>query len=353
MVEERADRTLKSAPRILFVKLSSLGDVVHHLPAVTDVRGRWPNAHVAWAIEPAYADLVRLHPAVDESIAVNLRGLKRGWFRPSEWRALSGWRRTLREGSWDYVVDAQGLIKSAVVARSARGARFGFDAASARERLATRFYDVRLPVARRLHAVERNRRLAASVFGYRLAGAADYGLRAPDAPPEWAPQAPYIVMLHAASHAQKLWPEAYWVELGQRLAASGYVSVLPAGTREERARAHRIALDIPDARVAPPSSLTELAALIARSWAVVGVDTGLTHLAVALGRPTVGLYCATEPQLTGLHGGEHAVSLGAPGKPPSVAEVAAALGLGDPPVAWSRNEPTETPWSRNEPTETR
>jgi heptosyltransferase-1 len=125
------------APRILFVKLSSLGDVVHHLPAVTDVRRRWPNAHIAWAIEPAYADLVRLHPAVDESIAVNLRSLRRGWFRPSEWRAFSGWRRTLREGAWDYVVDTQGLIKSAVVARSARGARFGFDRASGSPRAST------------------------------------------------------------------------------------------------------------------------------------------------------------------------------------------------------------------------
>jgi heptosyltransferase-1 len=319
----------KAAPRILFVKLSSLGDVVHHLPAITDVRERWPNAHVAWAIEPAYADLVRLHPAVDEPIAVNLRSLRRAWFRPSEWRAFSASRRALREGRWDYVVDTQGLIKSAWVARSARGARFGFDAASARERFATRFYDVRLPVARRMHAVERNRRLAASVFGYRLAGAPDYGLRAPEMPPAWAPQRPYLVMLHAASHRQKLWPEAYWVELGQKVAAAGYASVFPAGTPAERAAAHRIALDVPDSSVAPPASLTELAALIARSWAVVGVDTGLTHLAVALRRPTVGIYCATEPQLTGLHGDDHAVNLGGPRAPPSPAQVAAALGVGD------------------------
>jgi len=329
MVEERAGRQDTRAPRILFVKLSSLGDVVHHLPAVTDVRARWPNAHVAWAIEPAYADLVRLHPAVDEPISVNLRNLRRGWFRPSEWRALRESRRTLRDGRWDYVVDTQGLIKSAVIARSARGARFGFDAASARERLATRFYDVRLPVARRMHAVERNRRLAASVFGYRPDGAPDYGLRAPDSPPAWAPGGPYIVMLHAASHRQKLWPEAYWVELGRKLAAAGYASVLPAGTQAERAAAHRIAIDIPGSVVAPPATLTELAALIAHAWAVVGVDTGLTHLAVALGRPTVGLYCATEPQLTGLHGGDQAVSLGGPGAPPSSAQAAAALGLGD------------------------
>jgi len=320
---------LTNAPRILFVKLSSLGDVVHHLPAVTDVRGRWPNAHLAWAIEPAYAELVRLHPAVDEPIAVNLRALRRGWFRPSEWRAISASRRTLREGRWDYVVDTQGLIKSALIARSASGARFGFDASSARERLATRFYDVRLPVARRLHAVERNRRLAASVFGYRLQGAPDYGLRAPEAPPAWVPQGPYLVMLHAASHRLKLWPEAYWVALGQKAAAAGYASVFPAGTPAERVAAHRIALDVPNSVVAPAVSLTELAAALAHSWAVVGVDTGLTHLAVALGRPTVGLYCATEPQLTGLHGGENVVSLGGPRTPPSVAQAAAALGVGD------------------------
>jgi len=317
------------SPRILFVKLSSLGDVVHHLPAVTEVRDRWPAAHVAWAVEPAYANLVRLHPAVDEAIPVNLRSLKRGWYRPSEWGLLRESRRLLRDGRWDYVVDTQGLIKSALIARSAGGARFGFDAASARERLATRFYDVRLPVARRLHAVERNRRLAASVFGYRLAGAPDYGLRAPDAAPAWAPAGPYIVMLHAASHKQKLWPEAYWVELGQKLAAAGYASVLPAGTQPERATAHRIAMDIPGSLVAPPATLTELAALLAHAWAVVGVDTGLTHLAVALARPTVGLYCATDPQLTGLHGGGQAVSLGGPGAPPSAAQAASALGLGD------------------------
>jgi heptosyltransferase-1 len=154
---------------------------------------------------------------------------------------------------------------------------------------------------------------------------------------------PYIVMLHAASHKQKLWPEAYWVELGQKLSAAGYTSVLPSGTQAERAAAHRIAIDIPASVVAPPATLTELAALIAHAWAVVGVDTGLTHLAVALGRPTVGLYCATEPHLTGLHGGDQVVKPRRAGAPPSSAQAAAALGLGGAaPVAWSRNEPTET-----------
>jgi heptosyltransferase-1 len=335
---------MKSAPRILFVKLSSLGDVVHHLPAVTDVMRRWPAAHVAWAVESAYADLVRMHPAIARAIPVNLRSLRRGWHRGGEWRRLRASRREIREGRWDYVVDSQGLIKSAWMAWSAGGARFGLDAASARERFAARFYDVRLPVARHMHAVERNRRLVAQVFGYSVDGiAADYGLAQPSTAPAWAPTTPYIVMLHAASHRQKLWPEAYWVELGQALARKGYTSVLPAGDPAERATAHRIALDIPESLVAPPSELSELAALLAHSWAVVGLDTGLTHLAVALGRPTVGIYCSTEPRLTGLHGRE-ALNLGAPGAPPSVDEVARALGLANPPEPVAAPpEPIDTP----------
>jgi heptosyltransferase-1 len=320
-----------SAPRILFVKLSSLGDVVHHFPAVTDLARRWPNAHVAWAVENAYADLVRLHPAVSRAIPVNLRSLRGAWHRGSEWRALRASRREIREGPWDYVVDSQGLLKSAWIAAGASGARFGLDKASARERLAARFYDVRFSVARRMHAVERNRRLVAQVFGYSVDGVdPDYGLTRPPVPPDWAPTTPFIVLLHAASHRQKLWPEAYWVELGQALARKGNASVLPAGSDAERAAAHRIALDIPESVVAPRSGLPDLAALLSHAWAVVGLDTGLTHLAVALGRPTVGIYCSTEPQLTGLHGRE-ALNLGAPGKPPSVGQVAAALGLAEAP----------------------
>jgi len=331
-----------AAPRILFVKLSSLGDVVHHFPAVSDVARRWPGAHIAWAVESAYADLVRMHPAVSRAIPVNLRSLRRAWHRGREWGALRASRGEIRNGPWDYVVDSQGLLKSAWIASAASGARFGLDKASARESVAARFYDVRLPVARRMHAVERNRRLVAQVFGYSVDGRdADYGLAQPQAPPDWAPATPYIVMLHAASHRQKLWPEAYWVELGQELARKGYTSVLPAGNEAERAAAHRIALDIPESLVAPASGLADLAALLAHSWAVVGLDTGLTHLAVALGRPTVGIYCSTEPQLTGLHGRE-AVNLGGPGEPPSVDDVARALGLASPqeatPPEWVPSE---------------
>ena len=316
------------APRVLFVKLSSLGDVVHHLPAVSDLSANRPDVHIAWAVEEPYADLIRLHPRITQAIPVNLRSLRRKFFDAGEWRSFSGARRALRAEPWDFVIDTQGLLKSAVVASCASGARFGFDRASARERLAARFYDVGFEVPRELHAVERNRRLVSEVFGYAVNGRVDYGLEAPAAAPEWAPQARYIVMLHAASHPQKQWPEAYWVELGQRLAEHGYVAVFPSGNATERASAHRLVMDVPGSMAAPPAGLVPMAALLAHAWAVVGLDTGLTHLAVALGRPTVGIYCATEPRLTGLHGAEQAVNLGAPGEPPSVEAVARALGCG-------------------------
>jgi heptosyltransferase-1 len=288
-------------PRVLFVKLSSLGDVVHNFPAVTDVARHLPGAHIAWAVEEAYADLVRLHPAVAEAIPVGLRRWKRQWLHPSSWSQMRAVKRAVAAVPWDYVIDTQGLIKSASVARWARGPRFGHDRASAREALAARSYDVPLRVPRAMHAVERNRMLAAQVFGYSTATAADYGLVAPDLALAWTPATPYVVLLHAASHERKRWPEARWIELGRHLASRGYVAVLPGGTDAERGAAVRLAQGIPGAVAAPPITLPEAAALLARASAVCGVDTGLTHLAAALGVPTIGLYVATRPELTGLH----------------------------------------------------
>ena len=315
-------------PRVLFVKLSSLGDIVHHLPAVTDLAEERPGARIAWAVEEAYVDLVTLHPAVADAIPVGLRDLRRAPFAPGRWRRMLRARRAMRERRWDFVVDAQGLLKSAMVARFARAPVFGFDAGSARERIASRFYDVKVRVPRDLHAVERNRRLVGEVFGYEPRGAARYGLLRPDAPPAWAPAQRYVVMLHAASRPAKRWPEERWIELAKLLALQGLTSVFPGGSERERADAQRLAALIPGALAAPATSLIEAAALIGHAEGVVGVDTGLTHLAVALGVPTVGIYCATRPELTGLHGGADAVNVGAPGSMPSVAVVAAAIGMG-------------------------
>ncbi len=314
-----------AAPRILFVKLSSLGDVVHHLPAVTDLAQHRPEAGIGWAVEDAYVDLVRLHPAVAEAIPIGIRSLKRDLFSPAQWRALGVVRRRLASGDWDFVVDTQGLLKSALVAWAARGPRFGYDRSSVRERVAARFYDVSLPVPRRLHAVERNRALVGQVFGYRPEGRARYGLAPPAAPPEWAPAQPFVVLLHAASRKDKLWPEASWIDLARRLFNRGFAAVLPSGNAAEREAAGRIAAAAPGAVTAPPVGLGDIAALLAHAAAVVGVDTGLSHLGVALGRPTVGIYTATDPALTGLHGPASAVNLGGRRQVPSVEAVEQAF----------------------------
>lgn len=317
------------APRILFVKLSSLGDVIHHMPAVTDVQAHVPGARIGWAVEEAYADLVRMHPAVGEVIPVSMRRLRRNPLAPSAWSALRRGMRAVSRGGWDYVVDTQGLIKSGLVARRAHAPVFGFDRKTARERFAARFNDVKFHVPRDLHAVERNRRLVAQVFGYSIDAPAAYGMVSPDPPPAWLPQSQYVVFLHAASRAAKRWPEERWIALGALLARTGYAVILPGGTEAERAAAARLAAAIPGAMAAPPMNVAQAAALLAHASHVVGVDTGLTHLAVALGRPTVGVYCATHPQLTGLHGA-NGVNLGGPGASPSVDDVAAAMGYVPP-----------------------
>jgi heptosyltransferase-1 len=312
------------AQRVLFVKLSSLGDVVHHMPAVTDLARARPGTHVAWAVEEAYVDLVKLHPAVAETFPVSLRALRRRFLVPSSWSRIARTRHALREGRWDFVVDTQGLVKSAVVARFARAPMFGPDKASARETAAARFYDVKLPVARAQHAVERNRSLVAQVFGYPVDGVAGYGLGMPAARPAWAPQDPYTVFLHAASRAAKRWPTERWIELGRAANEAGLDVVLPGGTDEERALSNRIAESLARALAAPAMGLADAAALLGHARCVAGVDTGLTHLAAALGVPTVGIYCATRPALTGLHAA-NAVNVGDAGKPPSVGEVLTAF----------------------------
>jgi heptosyltransferase-1 len=192
------------------------------------------------------------------------------------------------------------------------------DRASAREPLAACFYGATHAVPRGLHAVERNRRLTAAALGYAVEGAVDYGLDR--AASEKSAQ---VVFLTMTSRADKLWPEGSWIDLGKRLSAP---LVLPWGSAEERARAERIAAVLPQANVPPRMAIAELAALFAGARAVVGVDTGLTHLAAALGAPTAGIYCGSDPALTGLYGAPAARNVGTIGHPPSVAEVLGSLG---------------------------
>ncbi|HEX6317496.1 MAG TPA: lipopolysaccharide heptosyltransferase I [Burkholderiales bacterium] len=307
--------------RILFVKTSSLGDVVHHCPAVSDAARARPEAQIDWVVEEPFAGIAAMHPAVRRVIPVAVRRWRRALWDPAVWAEIGEFRRALRGERYDTVIDSQSLVKSALVARLASGTRHGMDRASAREPLAARFYDVTHAVPRGLHAVERNRRLTASALGYALPDRLDYGLQdSANASPEI--NGAYAVLLTMTSRADKLWPEVRWVELGRALAMP---VVLPWGSEEERERAGRIGRGIGQAIVPKRMSLRELGSVFAHARAVVGLDTGLTHVAAALGAPTVGVYCGSDPALTGLYGVARASNVGAPGRPPEVFEVLQSL----------------------------
>jgi heptosyltransferase-1 len=304
-------------PRILFVKTSSLGDVVHHCPAVSDAARERPTARIDWVVEEPFAGIAAMHPAVRRVIPVALRRWRSAPWNPRVWTEIREFREALRGESYDTVIDTQSLVKSALVARLAAGVKHGMDRESAREPLAARFYDVTHAVPRALHAVERNRSLTAASLGYELKGTPEYGLRAEGAVPGDIGGV-YAVLLTMTSRADKLWPEKRWVELGRALAMP---VVLPWGSDEERERADRIGRGIGQAIVPKRMSLGELGKVFVHARAVVGLDTGLTHVAAALGVPTVGVYCGSDPKLTGVYGAARARNVGAPGRPPEVFEV--------------------------------
>lgn len=310
--------------RILFVKTSSLGDVVHNCPAVSEAARRVPGACIDWVVEEPFAELAALHASVRRVIPVAIRRWRGALLSPATWSEFAGFRRALRRERYDCVIDSQGLVKSALVAALALGPRNGFDRASAREPFAARFYTRRHAVPEALHAVERNRGLAAAALGYTPQGACDYGLRAAGDPPLEA-SSPFALLFTMTSRADKLWPEEHWRALGAKLATRGMQCLLPWGSEEERLRCARIAAAIAGATVPRRMTLSELARLMRHARCVAGVDTGLTHLAAALGVPAVGIYCGSDPALTGLYGSERARNLGNMAKPPSVSEVLGVL----------------------------
>src|SRR5258706_2094686 len=243
-------------PSILFVKTSSLGDVVHNCPAVSDVARRLPGAEIDWVVEEGFASLAAMHGAVRRVIPVAIRRWRAAAWRPAVWSEFNAFRRQLGAQRYDAVIDTQSLLKSALVARLADGARHGLDRASAREPLAALFYQKTHAVPRALHAVERNRRLAAAALGFALDAPLAYGLRAP-----WeVTRSARVLLLTMSSRADKLWDEARWIELARAL---GSPLVLPWGSETERARVERIAAGLPQAEVPPRRSLEELAALFA------------------------------------------------------------------------------------------
>lgn len=310
--------------RILLVKTSSLGDVIHNLPVVSDLARSLPEATIDWCVEESFADIPRLHPAVGEVIPVAIRRWRKSLLQRATWREIGEFRKRIARKPYDAILDTQGLIKSALIARQAHGRRLGYAAEVAREPLAARFYDETFVIPPNAHAVERNRWLASAAFDQPLDLPLDYGIKPPAIDLPWLTSQRYAVLLTATSRDDKLWAETNWIALAQALAERGLTPVFPSGSARERERAQRVASAVPGAVVAPPLGLRELAALLGGAALAIGVDTGLAHLATALGVPTIALFMASDPMLTGVYGSGFCRNLGARGRAPTVAEVLTA-----------------------------
>lgn len=310
---------------VLIVRTSSMGDLIHTWPAITELVKHDPNLHISWLAEERFIDIARLHPAVQTVIPLAWRRWRKTLYSPTTWREMKALGQTLRQGRWDRVIDCQGLLKSALPARLAGSPIAGYDWRSSREPLASLLYQQTFSVARNQPAVLRNRQLFAQVFGYRVEGPAQFGIERANRPP-WLPDGRYVMLLHATSRASKEWPESHWLALAERLHAEyGLAAVYPWGNDAERIRAQRLAAASPDAMTAPRLTLSEAAAALANASAVVGVDTGLSHLANALDVPLVAIYTDTDPRLTGVCQTDYALNIGGIGEQPAVAAVLEAL----------------------------
>ncbi len=323
-------------PRVLIIKTSSLGDVIHNLPIVHDLHHAVPGLTIDWVVEEGYVDLLRLHPGIARILPVALRRWRMNWTSASTRHERAHFRRELREQTYDFVLDTQGLIKSALIARMARlspnGKRIGYSFRSARETLASLFYQRRYSINERSHAVERLRSLAAQAFGYTAQPKPEFGLRVLHHNFNWLNLShgqTYAVMLHATSRPEKAWPDQDWMMLATQLAKANITAVFPWGNETEHARAQLIVQSATGC-VAPRLSLAEMAALLAGAACVVGVDTGLTHLAAALEVPTVGIFGATPRWRYAPYWTPRAINLGhddRPGVQPACDEVIDSLNL--------------------------
>lgn len=298
--------------RILIIKTSSMGDIIHCLPIIADIHAHFPGAEIDWVVEENFADIPKLHPAVNQVIPVAIRRWRKALFAKQTWSEIKAAKRQLSEQDYDLVLDAQGLIKSGLLTTWSNGHKHGYDRNSARESLASYFYSTTHPVSRNLHAVARIRTLAALALGYPTPEhLPDYGIQA-SVPSDLSLDKPYIVGLHGTSRDSKLWSTAYWITLGNELAKQKIQLVLPWASDAELQRAQQIADSLKNATVLPKCSIAQLASIISEAKAAIGVDTGLSHLSVALSVPTVAIYTDTNPELTGVYAGAHspAINLG-------------------------------------------
>ena len=323
--------------RILIVKTSSLGDVIHCLPVVNDILQHAHDTQIDWVVEESFANIPRMHAGVNHVYTVAMRRWKKSLFSIKTWREISAFKKIIKQNKYDAVIDCQGLLKSALITKQARttikGLKYGYDKNSIREPIASLFYEKKYAISYNQHAVTRNRALCAMSLNCAIpTNAPDYGINILNSTPadlmDIGLQASYIIALHGTSRDSKLWPVENWVNLGKQLAKQNLNLALPWASDAEFSRANEIASQLSNAQVSncivlPKLSIAQIANVIANAKAAVGVDTGLSHLAAALNVPTIAIYTDTNPTLTGVMGGafKPAINLGNIDEIPKVDDV--------------------------------
>lgn len=289
--------------RVLIIKTSSMGDVIHTLPALTDAGKALGGSIIFdWVVEENFAEIPSWHPLVDQVIPIAFRRWRKNIFSKKTREEWQLFRKKINANRYDLIIDAQGLLKSAFLSLFAKGIRCGANLRSARDPFASLFYQKKYFVVWQQHAIGRVRSLLSSALNYALpTSVPDYGIDRTKFF-ENHDRENYVVFLHGTTWDTKHWPEAYWIELAKRVSKSGFKIKLPWGNTHEKERAERIANSCDAAEVLPRLDLAKIAKVLAGAKAIVAVDTGLGHLAAALDVPTISLYGPTDPKLNGALG---------------------------------------------------
>jgi heptosyltransferase-1 len=350
--QETQTAQVTQSPKILLVKLSSLGDVLHNLPIVWDLRKRLPHAQIDWIVEEAYVHLLEplktteTFKGIDRIIPVAFRRWRKNLFSIRTWREFFAMRRSLQATSYDVVLETQGLLKSALVCALAKKSDHAIVAGlgnatehSGYEPMARMFYTESVHVPLKCHAIDRSRWVMCSAFDWPL-----FDRRSEPPlfyPPTFVEQlaplpfeglrkrpngeaTPYVVCFHSTARAAKRWPSESWVELGKALSSQGYQVIFPWGSPEEMKISALMASQVPGAIVPRAFSIKEAYSLVAHAGLTIGVDTGLTHLAAVLGKPTVEIYCDSPRWKTEGYWSSNIANLGDRKNPPSIEELKAA-----------------------------
>ncbi|SNX29047.1 heptosyltransferase-1 [Polynucleobacter meluiroseus] len=340
-MSDLSDWETTTSPKILLIKLSSLGDVLHNLPIVWDIRRQLPNAQIDWVVEEAYVHLLapllskESFKGIDRIIPFSLRRWKKNLGKLNTWKQFFAFRKELRASTYDVIIETQGLIKSAVVCglatKSANAVIAGLANAtqfSGYEPLARSFYSKSVAVPVQCHAIDRSRRILSAALKWPAIERSVTPLFYPEQflasiPAHNIPgiTAPYMLFFHSTAREAKRWSDSHWIALGNALAELGYQIVLPWGNTAEQRLSMALAKQIRGSFVPPAFSIEEAFPLIVGATLTVGVDTGLTHLAAVLNKPTVEIYCDSPRWKTEGYWSQRITNVGDMQTPPSVEEV--------------------------------